>query len=84
MFDEEHIIILNDNIDRRIPLYNLSNDYAERHDISKENEDLVNDLFDQMQALRATGVPQASGDQNCPPLVNPIVDPVGEVWQPWC
>merc|ERR1712228_790817 len=83
MFDEEDVAIL-DGIERNTPLYNLSNDYAERHDISKENEDLVNELFEEMKALRATGVPQASGDQNCPPLVNPVVDPVGEVWQPWC
>ena len=75
-------IKLNANIS--IPLYNLSSDYAERHDISDSNQDIVNQLLDEMHSLQATGVPQAKDDPNCPPLTHPTYPTVGEIWEPWC
>eukprot|EP01083_Nonionella_stella_P179847 639653_1 len=67
-----------------IPLYNLSDDYAERHDISQLNEDLVTELVHQMHVFQATGVPQASSDKNCPNITHSVYPVVGKVWEPWC
>eukprot|EP01084_Bolivina_argentea_P102820 184186_1 len=73
------------NVDAvHIPLYNISNDYSERHDISGQNQDLVNQLIDKMHALQATGIPQAKNDKNCPNITHPVYPVVGGVWQPWC
>eukprot|EP01083_Nonionella_stella_P144709 452297_1 len=70
--------------DGSIPLYNLSNDYAERYDVSNSHKDLVTQLVQKMHALQATGVSQATGDKNCPPITYPADPVVGDVWQPWC
>eukprot|EP00486_Rosalina_sp_Unknown_P013844 CAMPEP_0201596398 /NCGR_PEP_ID=MMETSP0190_2-20130828/193089_1 /ASSEMBLY_ACC=CAM_ASM_000263 /TAXON_ID=37353 /ORGANISM="Rosalina sp." /LENGTH=248 /DNA_ID=CAMNT_0048056723 /DNA_START=623 /DNA_END=1369 /DNA_ORIENTATION=- len=67
-----------------IPLYNLSSDYAERHDISNQNQDMVKNLLDEMHALQATGVPQAKNDPSCPAITHPVYPNVGKIWEPWC
>ena len=67
-----------------IPLYNISIDYAERYDISTENQDLVNELINKMHAVQASGIPQAKDDKNCPSITHPTYPVVGQVWEPWC
>ena len=65
------------------PLYNIQDDPTEHFDISANNTYKVNQMIAMMQDMKATGVPPATNDPNCPPITHPN-STVGPVWDPWC
>ena len=87
-FEYNEIIISSSNSmnnNTMYQLYNLTNDPTEHNDISSMNTELTQQMITKMEALKATGIPQASNDPSCKNnITHPVYPTVGGVWEPWC
>ena len=66
------------------PLFNLEIDPNEYDDIAENNTNIVEQLLNEMIAIKDTGVPQSVDQTGCPNQTTPIYPVVGKVWWPWC
>ncbi|ETO17058.1 hypothetical protein RFI_20276 [Reticulomyxa filosa] len=68
-----------------VSLYNLTNDPNEYNDISSQNPDIVNFMWNLLTEIRQSAVPEAQQDTNCSVNCTHTVYPiVGPAWEPWC